>query len=209
MRFKTTRGRMQVEQCTHANCYAATVVKPRIFACAQPYPCSARICHTSVMQAEVKANQPSSLPLQEYVSDTCSLQSAESIAASFLQSGMSSNAVVHLNVGGRLFTTTHATLTSPSAQGSMLEAMANMHLQQQQQQCQKLMQGHSSQDSTADADTSATAALCGTGMQPTLSDPRHPDALFIDRDGSCFKYILGYLRCGRDVCLHLYFIQLE
>lgn len=73
--------------------------------------------------------------------------------------------VVLLNVGGKLFSTTAATLTSPLAHDSMLEKVFSLHVEGQ------------------DGD-----------MQATSTDPRHPDALFIDRNGEHFSYILSYLR---------------
>lgn len=81
--------------------------------------------------------------------------------------------VVQLNVGGQLFTTTTATLTSPLANGSMLGRMIELHMQE----------GQPSQ-----------AGAAGVIMVPTLADPRHPGSLFIDKDGSSFSYILNYLR---------------
>lgn len=75
--------------------------------------------------------------------------------------------VVLLNVGGKLFSTTSATLQSPLAEGSMLETLVGLHVK------------------GPDGDTT---------MQATCTDPRHPDALFIDRDGESFGYILNYLR---------------
>lgn len=76
-----------------------------------------------------------------------------------------------LSVGGQLFTTTASTLTSAFSQGSMLKKLVEIHECRQQ-----------------------VAAGAVGGMQPSLSDPRHLDALFIDRDGSTFSYILNYLR---------------
>lgn len=86
---------------------------------------------------------------------------------------MASQSVVLLSVGGQLFTTT-TTLTAPPVNGSMLERLIELNLERQ-----KLRVEHP-----------AVAA----SMQPTLSDPRHPDALLIDRDGSTFNCILNYLR---------------
>jgi hypothetical protein len=81
---------------------------------------------------------------------------------------------VLLSVGGKLFTTTDATLTSPFARGSMLETLAGLHRDQ------------------------LAAALQGRtympAMQATRYDPRHAGAMFIDRDGVNFSYILNYLR---------------
>jgi hypothetical protein len=76
-----------------------------------------------------------------------------------------STSVVLLNVGGKLFSTTTATLTSPSARDSMLGKLFSLH-----------MEGE-------DGD-----------MQATCTDPRNPGALFIDRDGNNFSYLLNYLR---------------
>ena len=76
------------------------------------------------------------------------------------------SSVVVLNVGGQLFTTSSATLTSPVARGSMLEALVGLSLE------------------PAGAEA----------MQATCADPKHPGALFIDRDDSTFAYILNYLR---------------
>lgn len=89
--------------------------------------------------------------------------------------------VVLLSVGGQLFTTTQATLTSPLAHGSMLETLVQLHTQRL--------------DASPAGDSTAADAPSGHGMQPTLLDARHPDALFIDRDGGNFGYILSYLRC--------------
>lgn len=91
-------------------------------------------------------------------------------------------AVVLLSVGGKLFTTTQATLTSPLAHGSMLETLVDLHTQRLQ-------------DASPARDMSSTEADAPCVMQPTLRDARHPDALFIDRDGGNFGYILSYLRC--------------
>lgn len=77
---------------------------------------------------------------------------------------------VLLSVGGKLFTTTYATLTSPFARGSMLETLAGMH--RDRDRCGPYMP--------------ATDAKC--------CDPRHPRTMFIDRDGVNFSYILNYLR---------------
>jgi hypothetical protein len=82
-------------------------------------------------------------------------------------------AVVLLSVGGQLFTTTRATLMSPLAHGSMLETLVELHTQRQ----------------------AAESARTTRSMQPTLLDSLHPEALFIDRDGSNFGYVLSYLRC--------------
>lgn len=73
---------------------------------------------------------------------------------------------VLLSVGGKLFTTTDATLTSPFARGSMLETLAGLH----------------------------RGGQGDTYMQATRYDPRHSGAMFIDRDGVNFSYILNYLR---------------
>lgn len=84
--------------------------------------------------------------------------------------------MVYMNVGGQLFTTTAATLTSPLARGSMLERLVELHMQEGQ------------------AGAAAAAAAGPVSMPPTLSDPRHPGSLFIDRDGHSFAYVLNYLR---------------
>jgi hypothetical protein len=73
--------------------------------------------------------------------------------------------VVLLNVGGKLFSTTAATLTSPLASDSMLQKLYSLHVDGQE-----------------------------GDMQASCTDPKHPGALFIDRDGECFSYILNYLR---------------
>ena len=83
---------------------------------------------------------------------------------------MSPSQLVLLNELGKQFTTTAATLTVPEANGSMLARLVELHLGQQMSQ------------------PSAGA------MQPALTDNRLGDALFIDRDGSLFHYILNYLR---------------
>lgn len=83
--------------------------------------------------------------------------------------------LVLLNVGGQLFTTTTATLTSPAATGSLFERLVSLHV-------------------PGGPAAAGAAASHSIHMAPTLSDPRHPGSLFIDRDGSIFFYILNYLR---------------
>jgi len=90
---------------------------------------------------------------------------------------MSRNEVIVLNVGGRQFTTKVATLTSPTGYGSMLASLVALQLQQQ--------------DAAQGGPAGGAEA---TLLQPALADPRFPEALFIDRDGTLFHYILNYLR---------------
>jgi len=86
--------------------------------------------------------------------------------------------LVLLNVGGQLFTTTTATLTSPAATGSLFERLVSLYVQ----------------GGPAAAGAAASYSSSSVSMAPTLADPRHPGSLFIDRDGSIFFYILNYLR---------------
>jgi len=86
---------------------------------------------------------------------------------------MSENQVVYLNVGGQLYATTEATLSSELAADSRLKAAVSAHV----------------------AHMRGEAAAAGLVRAPEIPlDPAHQGAVFLDRDGPSFRFVLNYLR---------------
>lgn len=96
----------------------------------------------------------------------------------------SSAELVHLNVGGSLYTTSAATLTGPAAHGSMLARLASLHLDAA---AAASSGGGAAAGSSADSSNNAAGAGSGSsGAAPLMaaalmSDARVPGGvLFID-----------------------------
>lgn len=112
---------------------------------------------------------------------------------------MHSNELVELNVGGTRYMTTVKTLLGPAAQGSMLARTVELHAEYQAPDpLQFTASGVSSDPKPNSLNKGAAAAGAGSsnmwGIAPCLKDKA--GALFIDRDGPLFRFVLAYLRMG-------------
>ena len=103
------------------------------------------------------------------------------------------NAIVKLNVGGHMFTTTLSTLTG--IPGSYFKSMLNFS-------------GHYGSSSTSNniSRNSTNCAATGTMMMAmaplnTIMPDGPAEEYFIDRDGKQFRHILNYMRCKTVVTL--------
>lgn len=98
-----------------------------------------------------------------------------------------SNELIEVSVGGTRYTSTVTTLLGPVAQGSMLARLVALH-----GDCLD------ASDTGNTCSPDSTASGLSADVPSCLTDHGLDGALFIDRDGALFRYVLAYLRDGEQ-----------
>lgn len=109
------------------------------------------------------------------------------------------NAIVKLNVGGHIFTTTLSTLIG--IPGSYFKSMLNFSGQRNHNYGSSSTSNNSSRNSTNCAATGTGTMMMVMAPLNTIMPPNSAEEYFIDRDGEHFRHILNYMRCKTVVTL--------